>query len=204
MATLAGPLHGQQNILLALEQYASIYPWPEAWFRPGDLSGGWQLGLREQGIGEDVLRVVLPEDLLSQIFGEDAAIRLRRVQVTLRLREYEPALVSEGRVYFGLGLQGADESRVAVQVQMVREDAINVGARVGDQFRARSTLPVNEVRVELALVRYDDGTVDLLFEGQPIDSPRFLTAPNAPVMPFLFVQQGGVVIAVTDLIAELE
>jgi len=42
----------------------------------------------------------------------------------------------------------------------------------------------------------------LLFNGQPVGAPRFLTAPNAPVMPYLFVQQGGVVINVSDRIAD--
>ncbi len=202
--TLAGPLRGRQNVLLALEQRAASYPWPAGAFSPGDLAGGWRLGVPELGIGEDVAHVLFDEGLLAQLFGADAAARLRRVEVTFSLREYEPELVPEGRVYFGLGLQGEDRSRVAVQVQLVRGDAINVGVRVGDEFRAQSTLPVNEVRVDLALVRYDDGTVDLLFEGQPIGTPRFLTAPNAPVMPLLFVQEGGVVVSVTNLIVELE
>jgi hypothetical protein len=78
----------------------------------------------------------------------------------------------------------------------------HIGARVGDEFRARSTVPVGEGRVVLALERLDDGNVVLLFNGQPIGSPRFLTAPNAPVMPYLFVQQGGVVVSVSDLIAD--
>ena len=138
------------------------------------------------------------------MFGPDAAIRLRRLEVTLSLRDYDPALLAAGQVYFGLGLQGADESSVAVQAQLVRADAINIGARVGDEFRARMTVPINDGRVVLALERLDDGNVVLEMGGQPVGSPRFLTAPNAPVMPYLFVPQGGVVVAVTDLVAVLD
>lgn len=204
VATPTGPLRGRQDVLLALEQYAQAYPWPNIWFRPGELSGGWLLGFAERAAGDGTLQVVLPADLLSQVFGEDAAVRLRRIEVTFSLREYDRALVPEGQVYFGLGLQGADESRVAVQIQLVREDAINIGVRAGDEFRARTTLPVNEIQAVLALDRHDDGTVDLLFNGEAVGPARFLTAPNAPVMPFLFVHQGGVVVSVTNLIAELE
>lgn len=203
-ATLAGPLRGRQNVLLALEQRAAGYSWPADIFGPGDLVGGWRLGIAEVDTGEDVAMVLFDGDLLSQLFGAEAGSRLRRVEVTLGLREYAPALVPEGRVYFGLGLQAENQNQVAVQVQLVRGDAINVGARVGDEFRAQSTLPVNDVRVDLALVRHDDGTVDLLFEGQPIGTPRFLAAPGAPVLPLLFVQAGGVVVSVTDLVVELE
>jgi len=90
------------------------------------------------------------------------------------------------------------------EAREVREDAINVGARVGDEFRARSQFPIGEGRVVLSIVRYDDGTVGLLFNGESVGTPRFLTAPNAPVMPFLFVQQSGVVVSVTDFVAELD
>ncbi len=198
------PLHGRQNILLALEQYApggDVYPWPSEWFHPGELSGNWLMGLAPVDAGDNILRVALPPDLLSRLFGPDASSRLRRIETTLSLREYDPALIPAGEVYFGLGLQGIDESRVAVQTELVRQDAINVGARVGDEFRARTTLPVSDARVNVALERYDDGTVGLQVNGQPLGQPRFLTAPNAPVTPFLFVQQGGVVVSVTDLIA---
>jgi len=198
------PVRGQQNVLLALQQAAQVYPWPEAWFKPGELGGSWVLGVEEMDGGDNLLRVVLPADLLAQLFGPEAATRLRRVEATLTLRQYNPALIADNMVYFGLGLQGADESRVAVQVQLVREDAINIGARVGDEFRARSTVPIGEGRVRLALERYDDGTVGLFLGDEALGTPRFLTAPNAPVTPFLFVQQGGVVITVTDLVATFD
>lgn len=202
IAGVTEPLAGPQNMLVTLEQIVPVYPWPESWFRPGDLGGGWLMGIREVGSTTGLIQVVMPSDLLAQVAGPDAAIRLRRIEVALHLSEYEHALVSQGLVYFGLGLQGADESRIAIQVQMVREDALNIGARVGDEFRARSTVPVGDGRVVLALERLDDGNVILLFNGQQIGSPRFLTAPNAPVMPYLFVQQGGVVVSVSDLIAD--
>jgi hypothetical protein len=204
VATADGPLRGAQDVLLALAQSVPVYPWPENWFRQGDTEGEWLLGVREVAAGAGPLQIVLPPDLLAQMFGPDAAIRLRRIEVTLSLREYDPALVAEGQVYFGLGLQGADESRIAIQAQLVRADAINIGARVGDEFRARTTVPINDGRVVLALERLDDGNVVLQLDGQPVGSPRFLTAPNAPVMPYLFVQQSGVVVAVTDLMAVLD
>ncbi|MBN1967287.1 MAG: hypothetical protein JW910_21725, partial [Anaerolineae bacterium] len=198
------PLRGDQHVLLALERYGQVYPWPESWFQPGELSGSWQLGLPAVGSDAGLLQVVLPADLLGQLFGTDAAIRARRIEANFMLFAYDPELVEEERVYFGLGLQGTNESRVAVQVQMVRDDAINVGVRAGDEFRAQTQLPLTDLRVNLALERFDDGTVNLLFNDEPLGAPRFLTAPNAPMMPFLFVQQGGVVVTVTDLILTLD
>ncbi len=201
---LTEPLRGRQNVLLALERYVDAYPWPETWFWPGDLSGSWLLGEVEAGVGDSLLKVVLPANLLEQIFGENASTRLRRLEATLTLRDYDESLLDDGLVYFGIGLQGADESRVAIQVQLVRQDAINIGARVGEEFRARTTLPINDAQVVLALERYDDGNVALFLGDTPIGPQRFLTAPNAPVIPFLFVQQGGVVVAVTDVVAVLD
>ncbi len=202
--TLAGPLSGEQNVLAALEQVVQGYPWPEAWFRRGDFSGGWLLGVPETAFNNDVIQVVLPADLLAQMFGDNAAVRLRRVEATFTLRDYDRALLPEGQVFFGLGLQGADESRVALQAQWVREDAVNIGARVGEEFRARSTLPIGEPRVVLSLVRNTDGTVDLLFNGASIGPSRFLTAPNAPAVPFVLVHRGGVVVSVTNFVAQLD
>ncbi len=201
---VSDPVRGQQNVLLALEQGGQIFPWPQAWFRPGELGGNWVLGVPDLNGGDDLLQIVLPADLLAQHFGPEAAARLRRIEATLTLRDYNGALVSDGMVYFGLGLQGADESRVAAQALLVRADAMNVGARVGNEFRARTTLPINNATVSFALERYNDGTVGLFLDGESLGAPRFLTAPNAPVTPFLFVQNGGVVITVTDLVAQFD
>ncbi|GAB4571394.1 MAG: hypothetical protein Kow0077_08030 [Anaerolineae bacterium] len=204
LTPVAEPLSGRQNILFALEQPGQGFPWPEAWFRKGDLAGSWVLGVAETDAGENLIQVVLPAELLATYFGPDAAVRLRRLEATLTLQQYDPALIEAGMVYFGLGLRGADESRVAVQAQLIRPDAMNVGARVGDEFRARTTLPVSNATVRVALERYTDGTVGLFLNGDQLGSPRFLTAPNAPVTPFLFVQEGGVVITVTDLVAQFD
>ncbi|MBN2469898.1 MAG: hypothetical protein JXN59_04160, partial [Anaerolineae bacterium] len=179
-------------------------PWPEDWFSPGELGGSWVMGTPDLNGGDDILQIVLPADLLAQYFGPEAASRLRRIEATLTLRDYNGALLADEMVYFGLGLQGADESRVAAQALLVRADAMNVGARVGNEFRARTTLPINNATVNLALERYNDGMVELFLDGESLGAPRFLTAPNAPVTPYLFVQHGGVVITVTDLIAQFD
>ena len=47
----------------ALQQAAQVYPWPEAWFKPGELGGSWVLGVEEMDGGDNLLRVVLPADL---------------------------------------------------------------------------------------------------------------------------------------------
>ena len=44
----------------------------------------------------------------------------------------------------------------------------------------------------------------LFVDGEQIGQPRFLAAPDAPVIPYLFVQQGGVVINVTNFVVEFE
>ncbi len=198
------PVSGRQDILLFLEQAGQVFPWPTTWFRPGDLGGNWLVGVSSADSVDNLLQVVLPADLLAQYFGPEAAVRLRRIEATLTLRDYDRELIASEMVYFGLGLQGADESRVAVQALLVRPDAMNVGARVGNEFRARTTLPINNGSVALALERYDDGTVGLFLNGQSLGAPRFLTAPNAPTIPFLFVQEGGVVITVTDFVAQFD
>ncbi|MFC1959786.1 hypothetical protein ACFLYO_03650 [Chloroflexota bacterium] len=197
-------LHGQQNMIMALEQYPQAFPWPQSWFHQAELGGSWVLGVPGADVGDNILQIVLPAELLAQMFGPDAAGRLRRVEASLHLRDYEPALVEDGLVYWGMGLQGLDTGRVAVQAQLVRENAINVGARVGDEFRARTTLPVVDARVTVVLERLPDGTVILFVDDEQIGQPRFLTAPDAPVIPYLFVQQGGVIIGVTDFVVEFE
>lgn len=204
LPAVTDPIQGRQNVLLALEQGGQAFPWPETWFKPGELGGNWLLGVNEVNGGDDLLQIVLPADLLAQFFGPEAAARLRRIEVTLTLRDYDPSLVANEMIYFGLGLQGADESRVAAQALLIRPDAMNVGARVGNEFRARTTLPINNATVTFALERYDDGTVGLFLGDDSLGAPRFLTAPNAPVTPFLFVQNGGMVISVTDLVAQFE
>ena len=204
VTAVTDPINGRQNVLLVFEQSGQVFPWPATWFAPGELGGSWVLGELALNQGDDLLQIVLPADLLAQFFGPEAASRLRRIEATLTLRDYNGALIADEMVYFGLGLQGADESRVAAQALLVRTDAMNVGARVGNEFRARTTLPINDATVRFALERYNDGTVGLFLDGESLGAPRFLTAPNAPVTPFLFVQQGGVVVTVSDLIAQFD
>ena len=71
--------------------------------------------------------------------------------------------------------------------------------RTGDTTRTVSQRSVNAAVVRVRLERdVQTGNVTIFFNDEQIGQPMPLAAADAPVVPVLFVRDGGVIVSVSD------
>ncbi len=200
-ATLpAQGLQGPQNLLTVFEGLPSV-PWDaNAFFKVTALNQSyWRLGSEVAGDAE-TLYLPIPAELLETYYGNNAASRIRRVEVELSLTTFNPAAVSPEQVYFGALLQDvADPNKTAgVNVQLVQPGVIKLGQRTGDTVTNFSNQAVNVVVVRVRLERdLTTGAITAYANGSQLGQPIPFVLADAPVLPVLFVKSGGVIVSVT-------
>jgi hypothetical protein len=167
-------------------------------FSPG--GDFWRLGVGED-TGGDTLVVTLPADMLETYFGNNAATRIRRLEAEVTLTTYNPSLLATNEVYFGVMLQSANNvgQTAGLQVQLVQAGVLNLGLRSGDEVRVISQRSVNAPVVRVRLDRNEDnGAITVFFNGEQLGDPIAFADPEAPILPALFVKEGGVIVSVTE------
>ncbi len=194
-------LSGEQD-LLALAAGALGAPWTAQQFSAAGEPGVWHLGAAEgTGTGGDVVVVPIPPDLLEAVYGNNAASRIQSVEATLALTTYTPELVPQQEVYFGAVLASANDpsQTMGMQVVLNQPGVINLGQRQGSEVRILSTRSVTAVVVQLRLVRDPvSGVVTVFYNNEQVGQPVLFVDPNEPVVPVLFVRNGGVIVSVTE------
>jgi hypothetical protein len=86
-----------------------------------------------------------------------------------------------------------------LQVQLVQDGVINLVQRSGDDLQTLSQRTVNAVIVRLRLERdIQTGAITLFFNDEQLGDAIALGPSDAPLIPLLFVKDGGVIISVTD------
>jgi hypothetical protein len=190
-------LQGEQDLLAVLNR-VSDYPWDAEQFSPG--GDFWRLGVGED-TGGDTLLIALPADLLETYFGNNAATRIRRLEAEVTLTTYNPSLLATNEVYFGVLLQSATnlDQTVGMHVQLVQPGVVNLGLRSGDDVQVISQRSVNAVIVRVRLERDEEnGEITVFFNGEQIGDPLPFAGPEAPILPVLFVKEGGVIVSVSE------
>lgn len=195
-------IQGRQDLLNWLDQLDdAAVGWTAEQFSPGADGTFWRLGTGSSIGEEDLIVVGLPPELLEPYFGNTAAGRILRLEATMTLTTFNPPLLLDDAVFFGTLLQEADnpENSAGLQVQLVQAGVINVGQRTGETVRMLSQRSVNAVVVRLRLERDPQtGAITTFFNDEQIGQPIPFVASETPVVPVLFVRQGGVIISVTD------
>lgn len=196
-------LQGPQDVLDLLRR-VSLLPWPTEHFSlVNTLEGAsWRLGMgaRAPGDSAEIIVIALPADLLETYYGNNAASRLRRLEVTLALTTFNPSLLAENQVYFGALLQDTNTSATSagLQINLVQPTVINISRLKDGTAEFISQRSVNALVLRLKLERDPaSGAVALFLNDNPIDTLNFLPA-DAPVLPVLFVRNGGVIISVSN------
>ena len=194
-------LQGRQNLLALLGDLGedADLPWSAGVFAPAISGDAWRLGLESGGDGGRI-DVGLTPELLELAYGNEAATRIRRMEVTLVLSDYEPSLLQEEAVWFGAALQAADDPEAAagVQLRLVRPGVVNLSQRSGSALRTLGQRTVNAVVARLRLERnMDDGTLRVFFNDEALGEPIPLASGQA-LLPTLYVRSGGVVVSVTS------
>jgi hypothetical protein len=194
-------LQGRQDLLALLDAMpAEQYAWNAEQFSPGSGGEFWRLGVGALTEG-DIIWIGIPPQILDQRYGNNATSRIRRVEATLSLETFNPPLLLDDAVYFGLIVQdAADSGRSAgLQVQLVQDGVINLVQRSGDDLQTLSQRTVNAVIVRLRLERdVQTGAITLFFNDEQLGDAIALGPSDAPLIPLLFVKDGGVIISVTD------
>jgi hypothetical protein len=153
-----------------------------------------------EGGGGELLVVAPSAGTLAERFGADAPARVVRTQAELQLVTYNPPLLVDNDVYFGLLLQSVNNpARTAgLQVELAETGVIRLSQREGDTVTAvsqRTQGGALSVRLERDL---DAGTVRVFVNGQPLGGPIPFVAGDEPIVPLLYVHDGGVIAYVAD------
>jgi len=195
-ATLpAGGLTGRQD-LLALFDRLPAYPWSSEQFSRGVDGTYWRLGV---GAGTDTGQIVVtvPPETLETYYGGGAAGRISSLEATLALTSYNPPLVLDGAVYYGVALVGDGGAAQGLRVQLVQPGVINLGQVTNGEALTVSQRAVNNQIARLRLNRDPgSGTITCFFNDEQIGPP--LTGVGASVSPALFVYASGVIVSVTE------
>lgn len=192
-------LQGQQALLSGPDSEVMAFFGDPAHFVPAQDPGQWRLGTGEGAGGELLVVAPAAADLIDR-FGADAPERVVRTQADLRLVTYNPPLLVDDDVYFGLLLQSVNNpARTAgLQVGLAEAGIIRLSQREGD-----TVIPVSQrtqggalsVRLERDL---DAGTVRIYVNGQPLGGSIPFVGGDEPVIPLLYVHDGGVIAHVAD------
>ena len=193
-------LQGEQN-LLALFDKLTTFPWDsDQFFKVTAIEQSyWRLGSDEESDG-DTLYLTLPADLLETNFGNNAASRIRRMEVELSLTTFNAAKITPEQVFFGALLQDAgDPAQTAgLHIQLVQPGVIKLGQRVGDETTMYSNQAVSVVVVRVRLERDpSSGAITVYANGAQLGQPINFVSPDAGLLPLLYVKSSGVIVSVT-------
>lgn len=190
-----GGVTGTVN-LFNLMNALTVTPDPDYFLR---IDGGYRFGRGMPGEG-DLLNVTLAADDLDRLLGNNAPSRIRRMDVEMALRTFNPTTVSAEDLVFGALLQNATNgNNVGLRVQLVVQDVINLYQVINGRttFLAQRTVnaPVVRLRIERDLAT---GNVSLFYNDERFGDPIPFGASDVPVQPAVFVSDKGVVVAITE------
>jgi hypothetical protein len=195
---------GDYDILKDLESLPSNQAsWDKDWFGPG--GNGWQLGTSTLRAGGGPLVVKIGPGVLTPLYGVNAAVHLKRVDVTVELSSYDKTLLPTGQVAFGLGVESLRGQRTAVQAMLVQTNVLALGVQgPSGRFTQRTQIPVTAVKITLSIQRNADGTVTLYADNQPIGQSDAFYRTTDPITVYIYTATGGIVLNITSLKAHLE
>jgi hypothetical protein len=161
----------------------------------------WRLG--SGALAGDGIVVIQPSGaMLNARYGNEAAGRIVRVEATLVLVTYNPPLVVDEEVYFGVLMQQGENPSdvVGLELNLIENGVLNLGQRIGgavDVVGQRAYTIGNPLRVRLERNLANE-TVTLYVENTPVGQPIPFESDEALVFPALYVHQGGVIVHVTE------
>jgi len=192
-------LQGSQDLLELFRQTLDLPFNPEV-FTP--LETGYRLGIGTASTDspDGTLRIMPPVTLLNMAFGNAPASRMRGTSSEITLRTFNPSVVGEADVFFGLLLEstgGGDN--IGIEVQVVGNNVINLYRIVNNERTFLSQRSVNAVIARLRLDRdLSTGDITLLYNDEAMATPIPFVAPDAPLLPVIYVKEGGVVIGISN------
>jgi hypothetical protein len=194
-----GGLQGEQALLDGPANEAAAFLGDPAHFIPAQDANQWRLGVGE-GSGGELPTVAPSVARLNGRYGGEAAQRVVRTQADVELITFNPPLLVDNDVYFGLALQAAANPALTagLQVELAEPGVLRLSLREGDTVTAvsqRTQGGALNVRLERDL---DAETVRVFVNGQPLGVPIPFVGGDEAVVPLLYVHDGGVIAHVAD------
>jgi len=192
-------LQGQQDLLDLLANAPDELPWSPEVFTLGEDGTFWRLGVGVATEG-DMLEIIPPPNLLETYYGNRAATRIWRIEADVTLRTFNPAVVSGEDITFGLLMQSInDGNNAGIQVQAIQPTVINLAEIRNSTATFVSQRSVGAVITRLRVERdQTSGDVTVFFNDVALGEPQPFMEPDAPIIPVLFVKDGGVVLGVSN------
>lgn len=191
-------LRGVQDVITAAEQWETP-SWTAEQFSRSAEGDFWRLGEGTGLTGEEVL-ITLPADVLEAAYGENAASRIVRMEANLSLVTFNPPLLVDNAVYFGVGFQNAADAAqiAALQVQVEQPGVINLSQRSGERRTVVSRRSDNATEVRIRIDRdLGDGDIVVYFNNEQIGAPITFLGADSPVVPLIYAHS-GVILHVFD------
>jgi hypothetical protein len=189
-------VRGVQNVLTLLPALGEP-EWTVEQFGRAEDGAVWRLGSGSP-TGEEIIRIPLAGDVLNSTFGNNAPTRLISMEAELQLVTYNPALLLEDTVYFGILLQNAGNpsESAGLQINLVDLGVVNIAQVTDGTNTVVSQRSLGDVRLRLRLDRNpESGIITTYINGEPVGLPLELNAPQG-MLPVLFVKDGGVIVYV--------
>lgn len=172
----------------------------------------WRVGIGS-ATAEDNYTLLPPAATFAEYFGEDAATRVIVTEAEVALATFNPVLLENGEgVSFGLMLVPASSAApmtdgAGIYIEVVQPAVLNIGTQEGGTTEVDVQRSVNSVIVRMRLERTSEGTVTVSFNGEEIGEavqPRGSVDPSVPVLPALYMKDGGVILNVTEWTVTLQ
>ncbi len=191
-------LHGEQD-LLRLADNLSTPAWTADVFSHGEDGDYWRLGTGATIPNGTVIEIPIPQDVLEAVYGNDAANRIQSVEADLELVTFNPPLLIDNQVFFGMMLQpvGDRSGAVGAQIQVTQAGVFNIGQRLGDTVTISMQRSVGAQVARIRLVRdFAGNALAVYVNDEQVGEPLDFSGTNNPVIPVLYVHEGGVIIHV--------
>ncbi|MBL8131786.1 MAG: hypothetical protein JNL42_08000 [Anaerolineae bacterium] len=192
-----GGVRGDQDLFTLLDSMSAPF-WDSENFVRALESSAYRLGSGSAAPGEDIA-IAVPPEVLEVRYGASPAQRIIRLVAELELVTYNPPLVLDQGVYFGMLLSSPEDlaGGVGVQISLAQQGVFNIGQRrdgTSEVNIQRSVgAPIARIRLERDLT---SGLLAAYVNDEQIGTPIRLSSPDVPLMPVLYVRRGGVIIHV--------
>ncbi|MEM6282159.1 MAG: hypothetical protein AAF787_08205 [Chloroflexota bacterium] len=165
----------------------------------------WRLGIGTD-TAEEIYALIPPLDIFETYYGPDAAARVVAMEAEMALATFNPGLLGGEGVFFGGALVPAGSTATltdgaGLHVDVVQPGVLNIGTREQGNVEIELQRSVNAVIVRVRLERTDTGSIRVFYNDEEIGpevSPRGSVAITDPVVPALFVKDGGVILNITE------
>ncbi len=167
---------------------------------------GWRFGMGATS-DQPIYALAIPPDVLASYYGETASTRLDALEITAVLTTFNPNLLATNEVFYGILLAPVDEGGVVnlaqaigIQINLVEAGIVNIAQRNGEALTVISQRSIGAVITRLRLDVIDQsGAVRVQLNGAPIGADMTpIYDSGRPVVPVVFVKDGGVILNISD------